>query len=141
MAGPPANFAVLLRARRGFLGTVGSEGDPHVLPVCFIWAGDEIYTAVDSKPKSTGDLQRLKDIEANPRVCFAVDRWDEDWQRLAWLQARGNAHVLTPGADTEKAYAALKDKYEQYREIALEGPVIRIDVERWVAWQAEPKEG
>lgn len=134
MTGPPEHFASLLRARRGYLGTISPDGGPHVLPVCFTWAGDVIWTAVDGKPKASDRLQRITDIEANSRVCFTVDRWDEDWKRLAWLQARGSAAVLPKGEETEKAFSALRDKYSQYQDVPLEGPVVRIDVERWVGW-------
>lgn len=137
MSGPPENFASLLRARRGYLATHGNDGGPHVVPVCFTWAGDQIYTAVDGKPKRSDDLQRTKDIAANPKVCLIVDRWDEDWARLAWLQARGEARVIPDGAERKRALSALQSKYAQYADTPLEGPVIRIDVTRWVGWEAE----
>jgi PPOX class probable F420-dependent enzyme len=107
-----------------------------VLPVCFTWAGDMIWTAIDGKPKKTDFPQRLRDIGGEPKVSFTVDRWDEDWSRLAWLQARGRAHALPDGAETDRARAALRDKYPQYQSTPLQGPVIRIDVEDWVGWDA-----
>lgn len=136
MAGPPQNLASLLRSRRGCLGTIGPDKVPNSLPVCFTWAGDVIWTAIDGKPKRSEELQRAKDIRSNPHVTLMVDRWDEDWSRLAWLQARGTAVILPKGPETERAYAALRDKYPQYDETALGGPVIRIDVERWLGWSA-----
>jgi PPOX class probable F420-dependent enzyme len=126
-----------MRSRRGVLSTVRAEGGPNVLPVCFTWAGDVLWTPIDGKPKSTDHLQRLRDVKANPQVTFMVDRWDEDWTRLAWLQAHGFASILPEGAETEKAYAALRDKYPQYDHTDLTGPVIRIDVDRWVGWAGD----
>lgn len=137
MSGPPENFASLLRARRGFLATCGGDDGPHILPVCFTWAGDTIWTAIDGKPKRGSELQRMKDITANSKVSFAVDRWDEDWSRLAWLQARGTAKILGKGSESEKAMEALLSKYSQYEETPLEGPVIKIDIDKWVGWSAE----
>ncbi|MCA1839261.1 MAG: TIGR03668 family PPOX class F420-dependent oxidoreductase [Actinomycetota bacterium] len=139
MTGPPSNFASLLRARRGYLGTIGVDGGPQILPVCFTWAGDTIWTAIDGKPKKSNDLQRLKNIESNQQVSFTVDRWDEDWSRLAWLQARGTAHIMKSGADAQKATEALISKYAQYADVPLSGPVIRIDIDKWVGWSADPK--
>lgn len=107
-----------------------------MLPVCFTWAGDVIWTAIDGKPKSTETLQRVRDVRNNPHITFMVDRWDEDWSRLAWLQAHGTASILPEGSETEKAFAALRDKYHQYDYTELTGPVIRIDVDRWVGWAA-----
>jgi PPOX class probable F420-dependent enzyme len=125
-----------MRSRRGVLGTIGPDGNPNVLPVCFTWAGDVLWTAIDGKPKSTGQLQRVRDIRANPHITFMVDRWDEDWNRLAWLQAHATATILSEGLETEKAYAALRDKYHQYEYTELVGPVIRMDVDRWIGWAA-----
>jgi PPOX class probable F420-dependent enzyme len=136
MPGPPPNFAALLRERRGFLATVGKDGGPHLIPICFTWAGDVIWTAIDGKPKRSDEMQRLTDVGKNPNVAFTVDRWDEDWSRLSWLQARGKATVISDTSETEKAYAALRAKYRQYNETPLEGPVIRIEVDRWVGWSA-----
>jgi PPOX class probable F420-dependent enzyme len=137
MAGPPRHLSSLLRSRRGVLGTIGPDGSPNVLPVCYTWAGDVIWTAIDAKPKSTDQLQRVRDVKAHPHITFMVDRWDEDWTRLAWLQAHGSASILPGGPETEKAYAALRDKYHQYDDTKLDGPVIRIDVDRWVGWAAD----
>lgn len=137
MSGPPEAFASLLRARRGFLGTAGPDSGPHVVPVCFTWAGDVIWTAIDGKPKKGTELVRIKNLEANSFVALTVDRWDEDWARLAWLQARGRAHVLGATSESQKAIQALKSKYAQYQDTPLEGPVIRIDVEKWIGWSAE----
>lgn len=137
MSGPPESYASLLRARRGYLATGGGEEGPHIVPVCFTWAGDVVWSAVDGKPKKGGELQRIRDIQNNSKVAFTVDRWDEDWARLAWLQARGTAKVLASGAEAEKAKVALRSKYAQYEDTPLAGPVIRIDVDRWVGWSAE----
>ena len=137
MSGPPENFAWLLRTRVGYLATVGADNGPHIIPVCFTWAGDVVWTAVDGKTKSSNDLQRLRDIEATRSIAFIVDRWDEDWSRLAWLQARGSATIIPDGKEWDKAVAALKSKYSQYSDTPVDGPVIRIDVSRWVGWAAD----
>jgi PPOX class probable F420-dependent enzyme len=118
------------------LATIGEDGGPHLVPICFTWAGDVIWTAIDGKPKGSDELQRLKDIKKNSSVAFTVDRWDEDWSRLAWLQARGKATLLTEQEAIDKAYAALRSKYPQYGETPLEGPVLRIEVDRWLGWSA-----
>lgn len=119
---------------------MGANNTPRVVPVCFTWAGDMIWTAIDGKPKTTDLPARVRDIGQEPRVSFLVDRWDEDWGRLAWLQARGRAHVLAEGAEAERARSALLDKYPQYRTTPLEGPVIRIDVDDWLAWDPAASE-
>ncbi|MGH2732402.1 MAG: TIGR03668 family PPOX class F420-dependent oxidoreductase [Actinomycetota bacterium] len=133
---PPGMLASLLRARRGYLGIIGSDGGPRVLPVCFTWAGDVIWTAADAKPKGTEESQGLRDIGTNAKASFTVDRWDENWSRLAWLQALGTARILGRDDETERVLGALADKYSQYASTPLTGPVIRIDVASWAGWSA-----
>ena len=62
----------------------------------------------------------------------------EDWSRLAFVQFRGRASLLHPGAaEHGPAVAALREKYAQYLAMALEAlPLIEIEVERVVAWRA-----
>src|SRR5439155_23099148 len=122
---PPGNFASLLRARRGYLATVGPQGSPRVLPVCFTWAGDMIWTAIDGKPKKTDLPQRLRDIGGESKVSFTVDRWDQDCSRLASPQPPGPGHALPEGAETDPARAALRDKYPQFQSTPHHGPVTR----------------
>jgi len=63
------------------------------------------------------------------------DRYDEDWTRLAWVLVRGTAAVLAYGPEHAGALAALREKYPQYRAMALEDrPVIRVIVERVSSW-------
>ena len=69
-----------------------------------------------------------------------MDRWDEDWTRLAWLRAEGTAELLGPGRDGPEhasAVAALRDRYPQYASHRLEErPLIRITIERVTEWGA-----
>src|SRR3977135_4384683 len=50
------------------MATAGADGTPHIVPVCFALDGQTLYFAVDSKPKRTTDLKRLRNIAANPSV-------------------------------------------------------------------------
>ncbi len=137
MPGPPENFASLLRARRGYLATGTSDGAPHVTPVCFTWAGDVIWAATDPKPPSPRHAQRGPEPQSLSSVSFLVDRWDEDWSRLAWLQAKGSARQLPrEAAESQRAMEALQGKYSQYADTPVSGRVLRIDVDHWVTWEA-----
>jgi len=130
-------------ARVGHLASVDAEGAPHVVPVCYAVIGDSLYISVDEKPKRTDiPLKRLRNIAQNPRVAVTVDHWDEDWSRLAWVMLRGDAAVLTDGAEHDAAQAALRERYPQYRRMDLAPlPVIalRIRVARgWGALDGQP---
>ena len=41
-------------------------------------------------------LRRLRNIAAHPAVCPLVDAYDEDWERLWWVRADGDARVVPP---------------------------------------------
>jgi PPOX class probable F420-dependent enzyme len=118
------------------LATVGPDGVPHVVPVVFALHGDVVYTAVDAKRKSTKKLRRLANIETNPRVSLLVDHYDDDWSKLWWVRADGEAAVHYSGEEMASGYAWLRQKYIQYQRIALDGPVVTVDVTRWSSWQA-----
>jgi PPOX class probable F420-dependent enzyme len=121
------------------LATVDAEGRPHVVPVCFAYVEGRLYTPIDEKPKR-GDprsLTRVRNLLRNPAVCLVVDRYDEDWTRLSWIQVRGRAALTEQAAERTTALAALRAKYAQYRSMDLESrPLIAIQPERVVAWSA-----
>jgi PPOX class probable F420-dependent enzyme len=118
------------------LATVTGGGRPHIVPITFAMAGETVYFAVDHKPKTTADLKRLRNIEANPAVSVLVDHYEDDWSRLWWVRADGRAHVLRSGADFETAIAVLTERYEQYRADRPLGPAVAIAIERMTGWSA-----
>lgn len=121
-------------ARSAVLATVTPGGGPHLVPVVFACDGDVVYTAVDGKPKSTQKLRRLANIEAQPKVSLLADEYSDDWERLWWVRADGEAAVHHDGAQVERARELLRAKYVQYGSVSLDGPVIEISVTRWVSW-------
>jgi PPOX class probable F420-dependent enzyme len=117
------------------------------VPCCFVLDGERpvLYTPLDDKPKRDPDpltLARIRDIAADPRVTILVDRWDEDWTRLAWLRCDCTAALIEPTApEHPTAVAALRAKYPQYAEHRIEThPLIRVTIERAVAWGALERE-
>lgn len=131
--------ALVRDARVGHLATTsgGDAPQPHVIPVCFVLLNDALYIAIDEKPKSGRRLQRLRNIDATGSAALVVDRYDEDWTQLAWVLARGPADVIDP-TDPRHAPAlvALREKYAQYRSMALESAdMIVVMVERWTWWR------
>jgi hypothetical protein len=77
---------------------------------------------------------------ADPRVSVLVDRWDEDWGRLAWMRVGGRASVLQPAEDPAEhaaAVTALRAKYPQYETHALHArPIIRVAIDHATSWGA-----
>jgi PPOX class probable F420-dependent enzyme len=118
------------------LATVRGDGAPHLVPVVFAVHGDVVYTAVDAKRKSTQRLRRLSNIEGNPKVSMLVDHYDDDWTQLWWVRADGVAVIHHSGDEMATGYALLRRKYPQYQRIALDGPVVTVEVQRWSSWHA-----
>jgi PPOX class probable F420-dependent enzyme len=122
-------------ARVGRLGLVDDEGGPRVLPVTFALAEGRIWSAIDRKPKSTPEPARLRYLRRDPRAALTVDRYSDDWERLAWVQALGRVSVLEAG-DAAAGMRALAGKYPQYVEEPPPGPVLCLTPERWISWRA-----
>jgi PPOX class probable F420-dependent enzyme len=134
-------------ARRATLGTTSPSGLPRLVPICFVVGSHDpagrvrLYSPLDDKPKTVADphrLARVRDILARPVASLLVDRWSEDWERLAWLRLETSADLLEPApsaSEHREAVAALRAKYPQYADHRLaERPVLRFTVERVVVW-------
>lgn len=116
------------------LATVDEVGQPHIVVTTFAVDGDHIYTVVDQKPKSTRELKRLRNIRANPAVAALADHYDDDWSRLWWTRADGQATIISDPAEMTEPVRLLTARYPQYRADPPRGPVIAITVTRWSGW-------
>jgi PPOX class probable F420-dependent enzyme len=148
--------ALLAGGRRAVLTTLDArDRRPRSVPICFAvgWEfGDPIiYSALDEKPKASsnlGRLTRVRNLETDPRATILVDRWDEDWSRLAFVELECRGSLLEPagggadrgnddGAEHRRAISLLRAKYPQYAEQRIEDrPVLRFSVIRAVSWRA-----
>lgn len=118
------------------LGLVDDSGGPRVLPVTFALCGGALVSAVDDKPKRVEgrELARVRWLRRNPAAALTVDRYSDDWSRLAWVQVICRAAVLDdapPGA-----LEALAAKYAPYRERPPSGPFVVLEPERVLHWSA-----
>ena len=136
----PAQDRYLRSARSGRLATADAKGQPYVIPVCYVFDGEVIYSVLDAKPKSTPlrQLRRVRNILANPQVSLVVDHYEEDWSRLRYVLVLGEAGLLEGGEEWARAIAMLREKYPQYRRMDLEeSPVIKITPARFVPWSSQ----
>ena len=117
-----------------------------MVPVVFVLEREEIYVPIDGKPKKDPRrLRRLRNIRDNPIVSFLVDRYDEDWSKLAFLHIRGKASILTEKGATpaerdelERCDRHFRKKYAQYEKVSLGEPervVIRITPQSSTFWE------
>ena len=125
-------------ARVTVLGTVAGSGQPHLVPVTAAVAEATVVFAVDSKPKTTVRLRRLRNIAENPRVSFLADEYDDDWARLWWVRVDAVAEILRAGPRHEAALDVLAAKYHQYRTSRPAGVVVSARITGIVGWAARP---
>ena len=126
--------------RVGHLATVGPDGAPHVVPIVYAVVAETICFVVDDKPKSTRTrLKRLLNIAANPQVAVVIDRYDDDWSRLAYVLIHGRARRVESAPEYSALLVELRRRYAPYRAMALgigTHPMLRIDIERVHEWVA-----
>jgi PPOX class probable F420-dependent enzyme len=114
---------------------------PRVLPVVFAVAGGAVWGVIDTKPKRAPEPARVRWLRRRPEVALCVDVYDDDWERLAWVQLLGTVAQLEPAAAPE-ALGAFVARYPHYRDRTPPGPLLRLDLERALWWRiAEPDNG
>jgi PPOX class probable F420-dependent enzyme len=119
------------------LGLLDDDGAPRVLPVTFSISGDALVTAIDQKPKRVPAerLARVRWLRARPRAALTVDRYDDDWSQLSWVQALGEMRILDLG-DAPEAIAALTARYQPYAIEPPSGPLLALTPERVLWWRS-----
>jgi PPOX class probable F420-dependent enzyme len=128
---------LLERSRVGRLGLIDDAGAPRVLPVTYAISGTRLVSAVDDKPKRVAgeELARVRWLRSRPTAALTVDRYEEDWSKLAWVQALGEVRVLE-AADQPEAVAALSERYAGYRVRTPSGPLLALEPKRLLWWRA-----
>ena len=130
-------LAFLRSARTAHLATADKSGQPHVIPICFVFDGKRFFSPIDEKPKriAPNKLKRLKNISENPNVALVIDHYDEDWRKLAYVLIFGRAQVVHRGIAHRQAVRRLRRKYPQYQRMAIDQrPLIVITPSRITAW-------
>jgi PPOX class probable F420-dependent enzyme len=123
---------LLSTARVARLALLDERDLPRVLPVTFaVWEG-AVWSAIDRKPKRAGEPARVRRLRRRPEAALLVDRYEDDWSRLAWVELRGRVSIHPVGPALE----ALAVRYEQYRAESPPGPLLRLEVHDAVWWRA-----
>jgi PPOX class probable F420-dependent enzyme len=135
---PPVRRFLAL-SRVAHLATAGADAAPHAVPLCFWFDGSNFYFVIDQKPKrQTGlKLKRMRNIAANPQVALIIDHYEEDWNQLAYILVEGRARVVEDPEEYLLALRNLRDKYPQYRNMALNREnnlMVRIEPGRVHIW-------
>ena len=136
---PPWAQELLRTARVAHLGLTDDAGHPRVMPITFALTATAVVSAVDDKPKRKpgAELARVRWLRRNPAAAITIDRYDDDWSALAWVQLLGRITIAAP-ADHPDALDALRRKYEPYRARSPRGPLLLLRPERALRWRAGP---
>ena len=94
---------------------------------------------VDNKPKRAGEPARVRWLRARPAAALTVDRYDDDWSRLAWVQVLGEVEWSLDAASAPDAVAALVARYPQYVDDPPPGPLLHLVPQRVLCWSASPR--
>ncbi|MDH4308876.1 MAG: pyridoxamine 5'-phosphate oxidase family protein [Acidimicrobiia bacterium] len=123
----------------GILGTVHPERGTDLVPVVFA-VDDDGFAGIPIdriKSKTSGRLQRERNLEADPRATLLVERWDAvDWSQLWWVRAELRWQPTPTTQRTQNLADLLVLRYTQYRD----RPFNRILVFRIVevtGWSAD----
>jgi nitroimidazol reductase NimA-like FMN-containing flavoprotein (pyridoxamine 5'-phosphate oxidase superfamily) len=110
------------------LATVGPDGLPHVVPVCFIYSSGAFWVATDYGTRKFGNLQR------NRKVALLVDVGQYS-NRGVLIQ--GKARIFKKGSEFRGIYKVFFKKFDWVRAdpwMEGEAPFIRIEPSWKVSW-------
>jgi PPOX class probable F420-dependent enzyme len=128
---PDWALSLLDTARVGHLALLDEQDLPRVLVVTFAVFEGALWSAIDQKPKRTPEPARVRRLRRRPEASLLVDRYDDDWSTLAWVELRGRVSVEPLGPALE----ALTAKYPQYVDQRPQGPLLRLAPQRFACWR------
>jgi PPOX class probable F420-dependent enzyme len=101
-------WSLLATTDHGVLATVHPERGVDAVPVVFAATHDgRLAVPIDTvKQKATTRLQRLDNVERDPRCVLLVDHYDDDWSRLWWVRVHARAVVTHEVPDELRRFPA-----------------------------------
>ena len=121
----PHASRLIRSARVAHLATADAHGQPHVVPICFIFDGKNFYSPIDEKPKrvTASKLKRLRNIRENPQVALVIDRYDENWAQACvhshnWQSSIIGKRFQTPQGGESPSQKIFAVPENEYRSVA-----------------------
>ena len=108
--------------------TVGPDGIPHVVPVCYVHSSDAFWVATDYGTRKYRNLQR------NDKVALLVDVGNASNRGIL---VQGRAKTFDRGSEFREIYDVFHRKFDWVRETPWnegEAPFVRIEPIRKVSW-------
>ncbi len=125
-------------AGHGILATVHPRRGVDAVPACFAVDGHLLAVPVDTvKEKASTDLQRVKNLDADPRASLVCEHWDaDDWSRLWWVRA--TLERVDVGSEIRTGLEReLRRKYPQYRR-AVFADLLTFRITEVTGWSGGP---
>lgn len=94
----PSEIAYLRSQTLGRLGTVGPDGQPHLIPVTYWYNEDE--DTIDVGGIAFGAGKKWRDAHHSRKVTFLVDDVIPEPRRARAIEIRGEAELHETGGDT-----------------------------------------
>jgi pyridoxamine 5'-phosphate oxidase family protein len=110
------------------LGTVGPDGQPHLVPVTFMFNAE--LDTIDVGGVDFGATKKWRDARRNPLVTFLLDDVLRDPRRARAIEVRGRAEALATGG------SRINPRFPNFAEEFL-----RIRPTRIVSWGLENLDG
>lgn len=127
-------WARLGAAGNGVLGTVHGRRGVDAVPVVYVVEDGCIVLPIDAvKPKRGPRLQRLRNLDADPRAVLLVDRYDADWSQLWWVRAHGAAREAAPDQAQLDRLAAAFPAYAAARAVPSVLVLVPDEIVGWAA--------
>lgn len=103
------DLSFIKHQRVGRLATLSPEKNAHVVPLCYVVEGDNLYISTNTTSK------KIRNIEKNAEATFLIDEYSEDWPRLKGVMISGRVKLHQKGGIFTKARDLLYAKYPQYQ--------------------------
>ena len=116
-----AEVEYLQSQRLGRLATVGADGQPHIIPVTFVFNPEE---AIDVGGIAFGQGKKWRDAKGHPKVTFLVD--ESTGKSARAVEIRGEAELHETGGES------INPKFPNFAP-----EFIRIRPTRIVSWGVE----
>lgn len=99
------------------LSTLHPSRGVDAVPVVYAVIDDRLGIPIDTvKAKQSTKLQRVRNLEGDPRATLLIQNWDAaDWSRLWWVRAQ--LRWMAEDIDAERPFAdRLAERYSQYSD-------------------------
>ena len=85
------------------------------------------------------EVEKSKEYSREPKVCFLVHHYDEDWTKPWFVMITGYATLVNTTSETLKAklktiHNKFLNKYSQYNRIRIGNFYIRIKIDKTAYW-------